>query len=207
MQRIFLTYYSVFVENIPRDARSEWSRLENSRFHISLSRVPLFLHTLSLNSLMYQTRTLSFQAMYTSGNTVTVCFFLVTHIKMAKSQEPKISEWNGFGFVVYFRCWYLRLCHCRVGNRDIENGKSDTVPLNARKAHGGSRGMPPLILNFSPRCRWVAQLTPLQALPPGKNAGTHWTRGWIGLGTGRHVLHKGRTSCRCRGSKPVSSSS
>jgi hypothetical protein len=156
---------------------------------------------------MYQIRKRSFQAMYTSGNTVTVCFSLQSHtLKLQKSQEPKVSKWNGFRFVVYFRCSYLRLYYCRVGNHDIEKDKSKIVPLNGRKAYGGSRGMTTLILNLGTRCRWVVKLTPPAALPPRKNASTHWTRGWVGLRTGLHVLHKRRISCRCRDYKPVSSS-
>jgi len=34
-------------------------------------------------------------------------------------------------------------------------GKGEVVPDHARKAHRGSRGIAPLILNLSIKCRWV----------------------------------------------------
>jgi hypothetical protein len=37
-------------------------------------------------------------------------------------------------------------------------GKGEVVPVHARKAHGGSRGIAALILNLSIKCTWVANV-------------------------------------------------
>jgi len=42
----------------------------------------------------------------------------------------------------------------RQGTEEVQ-GKGEVVPVPARKAHRGSRGIAPLILNLSIKCRWV----------------------------------------------------
>jgi len=42
----------------------------------------------------------------------------------------------------------------RQGTEQVQ-GTGDVVPVHARKAHRGSRGIAPLVLNPSIKCRWV----------------------------------------------------
>jgi hypothetical protein len=39
-------------------------------------------------------------------------------------------------------------------------------------------------------------------LAPGKNSGTHWTRGWVSTRAGLNALEKRKITCPCWGSNP-----
>jgi hypothetical protein len=41
-----------------------------------------------------------------------------------------------------------------------------------------------------------------RALPPGKDPGTHWIRGWVGLIAGLGTEATGKKKIFCRGSNP-----
>jgi hypothetical protein len=43
---------------------------------------------------------------------------------------------------------------------------------------------------------------PAALYPQGKDPGTHWTGGWVGLRAGLDTEAKGKILCPCRGSNP-----
>jgi hypothetical protein len=43
---------------------------------------------------------------------------------------------------------------------------------------------------------------PAALYPWGKDPGTHYTGGWVGLGTGLDAEARGKIFCLCRGSNP-----
>jgi hypothetical protein len=59
------------------------------------------------------------------------------------------------------------------------------------KAYRRSRGISPLILNFSTRWRWVISFMS-QPLYPGSESDNHWLGGWMGLKPVWTVLEKGK---------------
>jgi hypothetical protein len=48
--------------------------------------------------------------------------------------------------------------------------------------------MAPFALNLGTRSRRVVKLTPLTILPPRKDQGTQWIRGWVGTRASLEVL-------------------
>jgi hypothetical protein len=82
--------------------------------------------------------------------------------------------------------------------------QSEGVPVHFRKAHCGSRGMVPLILNLSTRGMQPINLIFWLLYPWGKNPGTSWIGGWVGLGASPDELEKRKFSFPCQESNPKS---
>jgi hypothetical protein len=100
--QLFLTNCSQFVENIPPAARSEQSRSESSSFPVSPIYSPLVApHAFTAQFHVSDTHTHEVsKLMYTSGNTDTVCYFILVLSLTLKLQHPKVSESNRFGSFV-----------------------------------------------------------------------------------------------------------
>jgi hypothetical protein len=56
--------------------------------------------------------------------------------------------------------------------RAMENNSYKVVPVHATRAHGGNRGIPPLLLNLGDRWRWVVNVTPRPLYPDIHSAGS-----------------------------------
>jgi hypothetical protein len=70
------------------------------------------------------------------------------------------------------------------------------------KANRGSRGIAPLILNFSARWSWVVNNTPRPFYTPEKNTGLQRIGGWVGTWASLDILEKKKVCCFCWDSNP-----
>jgi hypothetical protein len=85
----------------------------------------------------------------------------------------------------------------------MKNIKSKAVPLHAMVVLGGERRYSSysFLTSALDGGEWSAP-RPGRALPHGKDPGTHYTGGWVGLKAGLDTEARGKILCPCRGSNP-----
>jgi hypothetical protein len=70
------------------------------------------------------------------------------------------------------------------------------------KAHWGSGGIVPRILDLGTRWRWVISFTSRSLYPQGKTPGTHWIGSWVGSTAGMDAVVRRKIPSPYRDSNP-----
>jgi hypothetical protein len=80
--------------------------------------------------------------------------------------------------------------------------KKKNCPATAIRRKGGEEVQLLLLLDLGTKIGWVVSVTSRPCFTPAKDAGIHWTRGWMGLRAGRDTKARRKILCLWRGSNP-----